>query len=435
MENIDLFDDFFNVGGNDLGADQARAYEVIKNNDNNYYVGGNAGSGKSFLLKHVVENLNKNVAVVAPTGIAALNVGGATIHSFFKFPPFGILNERDIKHHGSNEYNMLKKLEVLVTDESSMIRADLLEGINLSLRKNKGVDLPFGGVKLLMFGDLNQLPPVVKNDDIRELSMKYRSPFFFDAPSIRQNPLHKIYLNQIFRQKDQAFIDILNKLKNRRLTASDLQIINDKCYRPDYKHDRNIINLCTINRQADIINHSMLESVEAEEHTFEGVFCEDFKETNAPVPITLKLREGARVMFRNNDMDKRWYNGTIGTIVKINKDNLKVELDDGIMHIVNKYTWENKKYKLDKLTDKMMPTVVGTYTQFPCCLGWALSIHKSQGTTLEKAHIDMGDGAFVSGQTYVALSRLTSMEYLTLSKPLQMSDIIYDQRIDDFLNS
>ncbi len=433
MDN-NLFDEVFGLAARgQLGKDQSIAFDtVLHNQDKNFFITGAAGTGKSTLLRYISENA-KNAVVVAPTGIASLNAGGQTIHSFFKLP-IGIITKKEIKHHG-NDFNMVRPVKLLIIDEISMVSSMLLDAIDMSLRVNKGSDLPFGGAQVIMIGDLNQLPPVVTADDAAYMYKTYKSPYFFDSMVLRNARPQKIVLNEIFRQKDELFISILNKIKDARVTQADLDIVNDICHKSDHEHDPNIINLCTVNRQADYINEKMMNLLTTPEHIYIGELTGEFRETNVPVPMRFVAKEGCRIMFRNNDLEKRWFNGSLGTVTQIKSDCIVVLLDNGMKHHVSPHTWELKKYRLDKMTGQMASTVVGTYTQYPMVIAYACSIHKSQGCTFENVHIDLVDGAFASGQTYVALSRATTLQGMTLARPVAMSDIIYDQKILDFLRS
>ena len=272
---------------------------------------------------------------------------------------------------------MVKTVERLVIDEISMVRADVLDGIDWSLRKNKGVDIPFGGAQVIMFGDLHQLPPVVTDNDARELRTRYKSPYFFDSRVMRESPAQIINLTQIFRQKDEIFIELLNRMKSGRITHDDLILLNERCHKPDYEHEHDIINLCTVNKVADTINDKMMSQLNTPEKIYVGALDGEFKETAIPVPMKIVLKEGCRVMFRNNDQEKRWFNGTLGVVKQIKPSGtLVVLLDNGMTMHVEKHTWEQKKYKLDRSTGLMMTMVVGTYTQIPVIPAWAITIHK-----------------------------------------------------------
>lgn len=434
--NDSLFDEFFGTAiVGKLGRDQSIAYNtIIHNPDKNFFLTGAAGTGKSTLLRYINDNSKMKTVVVAPTGIAALNAGGQTIHSFFKLP-IGIITKKEIRHHGHNDFNMVKHVERLIIDEISMVSCMLLDAIDMSLRVNKGNDAPFGGAQVIMIGDLNQLPPVVTQDDAAYMYRIYKSPYFFDSIVLKENRPQKITLTEIFRQKDPIFISLLNKIKDARVSQADLDVMNDMCCVRDYDHDHNIINLCTVNRQAEYINEKMMGQLTTPEHIYMGELSGEFRESNIPVPMKFIAKEGCRVMFRNNDLEKRWFNGSLGTVTEIKSDCLVIVLDSGMKHHVTPHTWELKKYKMDKILDRMVSTVVGTYTQYPCIIAYACSIHKSQGCTFEKVHIDLVDGCFAHGQAYTSLSRATTLKGMTLARPVAMSDLIYDSKILDFLRS
>lgn len=352
-------------------------YDLELGDDNHRYYTNGILSHNSTLLKYIFDKSKKNVAIVAPTGIAAINIGGQTIHSFFRLPP-GNIKDKDIPFLGTDPmYNPMRILDILIIDEISMVRSDMMDNIDKSLRKNRGCDIPFGGVQVLMFGDLNQLPPVVTEDDA-QIMAQYKSPYFFDSKILSAYPPKKLMLTQIFRQKDPHFIDVLNRIKENKITVDDLNEVNNKCYVANYTHLPEVINLCTVNRQVDMINEKMLSEVKTPSFKFTGVISGEFKfnNNNLPVPMDLHIKEGCRVLFRHNDKDKRWCNGSLGTILEIKNDYIKILLDDGYTHHVTKVVWEYKKNRYNKLTAKMEPTVVGTYTHYPFILGYAISVHK-----------------------------------------------------------
>ena len=400
------------------------------------FVSGNAGTGKSTLIRYLRSVLGKNLAVVAPTGVAALNVSGATVHSFFRFPP-RILDGEEIKR--VPDRRLYRKLELLIIDEISMVRCDLLDSIDLFLRKNRENELPFGGVRLLMVGDLFQLPPVVpERDRSLLLSKGYKSPYFFSSLAMRRCSLIPLELTRVYRQEDPTFIALLNDLRVGERIDESLRTLNERCLARGSLPRQ--ITLTTTNALADKINGDELERLPGQERVLWGETTGRFslEAERLPSPINLTLKIGARVMFTKNDEGRRWVNGTLGVVRGIDEPIVLVEPVSGPKGgtvEVRRTSWMSYRYVYDPEKDKIVTEETGSYTQFPLMLAWAVTIHKSQGKTLDNALIDLGSGAFASGQVYVALSRCRSLEGITLARPLRRGDIRCDPLIKRFFST
>lgn len=425
IKNVDLS----NI---DLSTDQKRIFELVNDENINAYITGKAGTGKSVLLKYFVENTEKNVAVIAPTGVAALNVSGQTIHSFFKLPPELQDLEKITIDYKTKE--LLRHLDVLVIDEVSMVRADLMEAMNLKLQLSKGNKLPFGGTQVVMFGDLYQLPPVVSDGELhRFFNHNYGGVYFFNAPIFKEFDYQVFELDQIFRQKDKEFIDILNAIRTGNITDKVLEELNlrTKTELPE----TGFIILAGHNTTVSTINHSKLAELEGKEYIYTAEISENIAEKNFPTEKELKLKVGAQVMILKNDKLKppRWVNGTLGIITKLTEDLIRVNID-GVEHTIQKEAWDSIRYYYDPEKRKIEKEIVSTFKQFPLRLAWAITIHKSQGQTYQSVAIDLSGRAFASGQTYVALSRCQSLEGLYLLSPIKLEDVIVDQDIIKFMN-
>lgn len=411
------------------------------------FLTGKAGTGKTTLLKYIRDNTLKQMAVVAPTGVAAINAGGSTIHSFFQFPfsPFlPALKENGLQDFSKNNLPALKyssqrlaifrKLELLVIDEISMVRADLLDQIDITLRQTrKKWHLPFGGVQVMLIGDMHQLPPVVQQEEWKLLGTIYVSPYFFDSFVIKNNKPVYIELEKIYRQKEEDFISILNKVRNNTLSRSDFDLLN-RHFKPDLSREfiQANITLTTHNRKADEINTGLLQSLPGEKFSFackvEGVFSEK----NYPAEEVLMLKQGARVMFLKNNNEKNYYNGKIGIVTFISDEKIKVKCEEDAVEIdVAKESWTNVTYTVNKQTKALEEEIVGTFTQFPLRLAWAITIHKSQGLSFDKVIIDAAH-SFSAGQVYVALSRCRGLSGLTLSSKINPENLFNDQSILHF---
>ncbi len=432
------------------------AAKFVNYTSKHVFLTGKAGTGKTTFLRKLIQLTHKKAMICAPTGIAAINAAGVTIHSLFQLP-FGaffpdaagsVINQNItfnfntprtmVKHLNmqGNKRRMIQELELLVIDEVSMLRADMLDAIDFSLRyirRNKNV--PFGGVQLLFIGDLHQLPPVVKNDEWRVMAGFYKSIYFFDALALQNNPPVYIELDKIYRQDDSVFIDLLNNLRNNQITAQDTALLQQHFIR-DFKPaaTENYITLTTHNNKADAINRDRLTQLTSKSYFFDAKVSGEFSEHAYPNDKSLELKVGAQIMFIKNDMtaEKRYYNGKIGVVHHIEKGVVEIELpEDKTVIQISPYTWENVKYKLNEATNEIEENVAGSFVQYPIKLAWAITVHKSQGLTFDKAIIDIGD-AFAPGQAYVALSRLRSLKGLVLTSHLRDSGLQQDQNIHYF---
>lgn len=412
----------------------------IENSWENVFLTGNAGTGKSTLLDHFRNTTKKNIAVVAPTGVAAVNVKGETIHSFFLFPPNIDAERAKLEAKKTKSPKLYKTLDALVIDEISMVRADLLDCINIFLQTVRKSNQPFGGVQVIMVGDLHQLPPVVTKDEQQALASLYHSPYFFSS-NVFQSLTDGLYqqikyfeLSTIYRQTEREFIGILNRVRNKIATQEDLNKLNSRQTDSEDFLD-GYIYLTAMNEQADKINQFKLNEIEGQSIYFKSTVTGNFSEKQFPAADTLEMKTGARVMLLNNDPDDRWINGTLGTLFKMRSDHVLVKLDSGELETVEPVTWTAYKTRLNLETMTLESKEVGSFKQFPLRLAWAITIHKSQGKTFDKVAIDLGRGAFAHGQTYVALSRCTSLSGLKLVRPIDQSSIIMDDRVINFLKN
>ena len=427
------------------------AADFINYTNRSVFLTGKAGTGKTTFLKHIKQHSIKQMAVVAPTGVAAINAGGVTIHSFFQLPfsPFipqtrGFKKDDSLDKHqligrlkiSSERRKIFQQLELLVIDEISMVRADVLDAIDAVLQhfRNNFVE-PFGGVQVLFIGDLLQLPPVVKEEEWSLLSPYYETPYFFSSKVIQQKTPAFVQLEKIYRQKDERFINVLNQVRNNELNQSGYDILHQQ-YNPNFQNPKedSYITLTTHNHKADTINVEELVKLKAPIFTYKAAIEQDFSEKMFPADETLQLKLGSQVMFIKNDADKakRYYNGKIGIIESIEDEKIMVLCKGETEAIeVKKHRWENIRYSLNKQSQKLEEDVVGSFTQYPLRLAWAITIHKSQGLTFEKAIIDAGQ-AFAPGQVYVALSRCTSLTGMVLLSKITTNSLSVDQRIIDY---
>ncbi len=403
--------------------------EFMENSDKHLFVAGKAGSGKSTLLRYFKEITKKNVVTLAPTGIAAINVEGQTIHSFFSFP-LGFLQEKQVKKLYRDKKKIIKNLDLLLIDEASMVRADILDAIDYSLRINRGeIDIPFGGVRIILFGDLFQLPPVIERSIQHLVKQYYEHSYFFNANVMDQIELHRISLNRTYRQTDKKFIDLLGRIRRNKSSDKDIAILNKRVNNSNVQKE--YITLTTTNKDAERINKSFLEKIDSKQYQYSALVSENYNPSLHPTELTLFLKAGARVILLNNDKEKRWVNGTIAEVAEISNSSVKIRIENQV-HILEKFTWEKIKYIFDDFTQSIEQEVDGSFTQYPLKLAWAITIHKSQGQTFENVTIDIGRGAFSSGQLYVALSRCRSLEGISLSKPLSLRDVIIDENVCAF---
>jgi len=419
------------------------ALRCMNSSNRSIFITGNAGTGKSTLLKHFRETTKKKVVVLAPTGVSALNVNGQTIHSFFGFPP-SITPEKVHLEKGSQTLlKILTHLDVMVIDEVSMVRADLMDCIDEALRHFLKTSEPFGGVQMVFIGDLHQLPPVVVGPEEQErFKTEYASPYFFDAKVFQNTHFDFLTLEKIYRQKDRTFINLLNKVRNNTVSTGDLNSLNSRVLADPaafHSTDHSYITLTSTNKAADEINALRLARLSAWQQVYAAEWTGEFETRNHPTLANLELKEGAQVMMLNNDMEGRWVNGSIGKIVKTEFD---LGAGEDVLHIllegetepvmVEPYTWELHKYHWDSEKNELEMDTTGTFRQYPLKLAWAITIHKSQGKTFDKVVVDIGNGAFAHGQVYVALSRCRSMEGLILQRPILARHIWSNRRIDLF---
>ena len=398
----------------------------IAHTENNYFITGKAGTGKSTLLQYLNVTLNKKCVLLAPTGRAAINIGGQTLHSFF-YLDSAVLQPKDYKNKKNKK---LKNIDAFIIDEVSMVRADILDSINEIMKSSMNSELPFGGKQVIMFGDPFQLPPVVPNNDQvhRYFNEYYDSPYFFDSNVYSQADVLPVELTKVFRQTDKYLIDMLNRFRSDSYSKDDIDEINTRV--SDLNLSNNKIILTPYRKKAEQLNADGLLGLDSQEKYFRAKISGDIKIHSLPVPETLTLKEGAKVMFvRNNN--PFWVNGSLGIIEEIFRDEIIVN-KDGELHSVEPEVWEEYKYVYDQEKGELEKHVVGTFTQIPLILAWAITIHKSQGSTIPSVHIDLDRGAFDHGQTYVALSRTQEIADISLSNPIQKQDIKVDPRVKDF---
>jgi len=420
------------ISGITLSDEQSKVFDIIENTKETVYITGKAGTGKSVLLEYFVKNTSKAAAVVAPTGVAALNVGGQTIHSFFKLAP-EVLDPKKIQVDYKTR-ELLRHVDVIMIDEVSMVRVDLMEAINAKLQIANRNKLPFGGVQVVMFGDLYQLPPVVTDGELqRYFADTYGGAYFFNAPVFEALNLKIYELTNIFRQKDPRFRELLNAVRNKVGLPEALEELNERVNVEI--PDDGFVTLAGTNATVSAINHEKLAQLEGTERKYEAMVSGSIAESSFPTEKILKLKVGAQVMMLKNDQKKpaRWVNGTLGVITQLTANVIRVNID-GVEHSVNKETWEKIQYYYDHEEEKLEKEAVSSFTQFPMRLAWAITIHKSQGQTYESVAIDLSGGAFAHGQTYVALSRCKNLDGLYLHSPIREQDVIIDQEIIDFMS-
>ena len=413
------------------------AYRFVTETNENIFLTGKAGTGKTTFLKYLKENATKNIVIAAPTGVAAINAGGVTLHSLFQLPFHPFLPTKNNKdellekiRHNNNRLQILRKMELLVIDEISMVRCDVMDAIDTVLRSvRRNYNTPFGGVQLLCIGDLHQLQPVAKNEEWNILNEYYASPFFFDSLAIKEQTPLLIELNKIYRQKEQSFVNLLNKVRTNSMDADDFEDLHVR-YNPNFSPsaDEKYITLTSHNNQADLINQQKLQRLNEASFTYKAEVVGDFPEHIYPAEAELVLKEGAQVMFLKNDaIVKRYFNGKIGVVQRLDDEKVVVDCD-GEQITVGKEIWENSKYTLNRNDGKLEQETMGTFAQYPLRLAWAITIHKSQGLTFEKVMIDAG-AAFSSGQVYVALSRCTSLEGIILLSKIPSSAITSNDNV------
>jgi len=421
----------------ELNEQFERALDVMEHTTKNAFITGRAGTGKSTLLSYFRNTTRKKVVVLAPTGVAALNIKGQTIHSFFQFKPNITLEQVRGLHFSDDKSNTYKKLDAIVVDEISMVRADLLDCVDAFLRLNgPRADRAFGGVQIVFIGDLYQLPPVVTSTEKEVFRSVYETPYFYSARVFDSLEVEFIELEKVYRQHDEGFINLLNSIRNNSITEEGLDLLNQR-YMPEFEPsgDDFYVYLTTVNKLANEINSRELEKLDSRLHTFTGIIEGTFGAEYLPTVIDLKVKVGAQIMMVNNDAYGRWVNGSIGKIIDIVRDDnehiIVAELSDGETVGIAPYTWEIFRFFAEE--EQLKSEVVGRFKQYPLMLAWAVTIHKSQGKTFEKVIIDIGRGTFAHGQTYVALSRCTTLDGIVLKKPILKKHIWTDYKVVNFL--
>jgi ATP-dependent DNA helicase PIF1 len=411
------------------------AFDKLEKSSKHIFLTGRAGTGKSTLLKYFRENTKKKIVVLAPTGVAALNVHGQTIHSFFGFNPE--IKPELVRRADEEKIALFKNIDAIVIDEISMVRADLLDCIDKALRLNRKSEEVFGGVQMIFIGDLFQLPPVLTKEEEIYFRLQYGSPFFFSAHAMQGLNYEVIELKKVHRQQDIDFVEMLNRVRVGEVTDDDIEEWN-RLYDPTFEeYDDQMIHLTTTNKMAEERNRFELKKLKGKILKFKAEAVGEFGDRRMPSEASLELKVGARVMFTNNDAVRRWVNGSLGTVVEVSNDDnpiLTVALDDGEEVEVKRYTWEVFKYAMGE-EGRLEEQVVGSYTQYPLTLAWAVTIHKAQGKTFDNVLIDLGWGAFAHGQLYVALSRARKFANIVLVKPFRKKDVIISDEVLRFVKS
>ena len=412
---------------------------IVEKTDMSLFLTGKAGTGKTTFLREVVRYTKKKCIVLAPTGIAAVNAGAMTIHSFFQFGlgPFvqGVIEPKSDFRINKSKLELVRHLQLLIIDEVSMVRADLMDHIDVELRRIRRNSKPFGGVQLLMIGDLQQLPPIAHGGEDELLRQYYKTLYFFSSAALKSMKYSCIELKNVYRQTDRHFIDILNHARNCTLTSQDISDLNAR-YIPGFspKPEDGYIRLMTHNRQVDYVNETELEKLDSKPYTFVAAVTGTFPEESYPTADSLTLKKGAQVMFIKNDPDRRFINGTLGEVKSIDKNSIAVRLaESGTVIDVEPVEWQNIRYQFDEESKEISSKQIGRFKQYPLKAAWAITVHKSQGLTFDKAIIDV-HAAFSPGQAYVALSRCRTLDGLVLSSPVSASVFMRDNAVDAYMN-